>query len=83
MNHIIKFVSLVAGIIIVSVTIDKIIDKVYDGVEDDDEDSINVEDKSIDINVSSSTCKTAIKAVVGATALVVVNKHVAKKAYMD
>lgn len=79
MNSIVKFVGVVAGIIAASVMIDKIVDKAYGGVEDVHEDNIDTEGKSIDIDVSASTCKTVIKAVVGATAFIIANKHTAKK----
>ena len=79
MNSIVKFVGVVAGIIAASVMIDKIVDKAYGGVEDVHDDNIDTEGKSIDIDVSASTCKTVIKAVVGATAFIIANKHTAKK----
>lgn len=78
-NNIVKFVGVVAGIIAASVMIDKLVDKAYDGVEEDCESNADVEGKTIDIDVSASTCKTVIKAVVGAAAFIIANKHTAKK----
>ncbi len=66
MKNIIKFVGIVAGIIAASVVIDKAIDKVYESVAEEHPDCA-------DIDASTSTCKTVVKAVVGATALVVAN----------
>lgn len=79
MNNIVKFVGVVAGIIAASVMIDKIVDKAYDSIEDDHEDNVDVEGKSVNVDVSASTCKTVVKAVVGAAAFIIMNKHTAKK----
>lgn len=79
MNNIVKFIGVVAGIIAASVMIDKIVDKAYDSIEDDHEDNVDVEGKSINVDVSASTCKTVVKAVVGAAAFIITNKHTAKK----
>lgn len=78
MKNFIKFVGVVAGIVTASMVIDKLIDKAYEGV-DEHEDCVNVEGTSVDIDVSASTCKTVVKAVVGAAVLVATNKHTAKK----
>ena len=78
MKNVIKFIGVVAGIVVASVAIDKIVDKVYEGIEEY-EDYADVEDKSIGANVSASTCKTVVKAVIGATAMIVANKRTAKK----
>lgn len=78
-NSIVKFVGVMAGIIAASVMIDKIVDKAYGGVEDVHEDNVDSEGKSIDVDVSASTCKTVVKAVAGAAAFIIANKHTAKK----
>lgn len=77
MKNIIKIVGVVAGIVAASVVIDKLVDKAYDGVTKEHEDYVDVENSSID--VSASTCKTVVKAIVGTAALVIANKHTAKK----
>lgn len=79
MKNIIKFVGVVAGIIVASVAIDKLVDKVYESVTEEHDNCTDVESESVDINVSASTCKTVIKAVVGAAALIITNKHTAEK----
>lgn len=79
MKNIIKFVGVVAGIIVASVAIDKLVDKVYESVTEEHDNCTDVESESVDINVSASTCKTVIKAVVGATALIITNKRTAEK----
>lgn len=79
MNNIIKFIGVVAGIVAASVAIDKIVDKVCKDVVEEQQDCTEVEDNSTTVNMSASACKTVVKAVVGAAALVVANKRVAKK----
>ena len=79
MKNIIKFVGVVAGIIAASVAIDKFVDKVYEGVAEEHENCTDVESESVDVNVSASTCKTVVKAVVGAAALIITNNRTAKK----
>lgn len=72
MKNIIKLIGVVAGIVAASVVIDKVIDKVYEGVVEEHPDCA-------DGKVSASTCKTVVKAAVGAAALVITNKNTAKK----
>lgn len=82
MKNFIKFVGVVAGIVAASVVIDKLVDKVYEEVKEETEmhdDSTDANGKTADINVSAATCKTIVKAAVGATALIISNKHTAKK----
>lgn len=80
MKNIVKFAGIVAGIVAASVVIDKLIDKAYEGVEEEHENYADVEEgKSIDVDVSASTCKTVVKAVVGAVILIATNNHTAKK----
>lgn len=68
MKNIIKFVGIVAGIVAASVVIDKVVDKVidkaYESVAEEHPDCA-------DVDASASTCKTVVKAAIGATALVV------------
>ena len=73
MNNIIKLVGAVAGIVVASIVIDKIVDKVYESVEENTEDHANTKDES------AATCKTVVKAAVGAAVLVISNKRTAKK----
>lgn len=79
MKNIVKFIGIVAGIVAASVVIDKVIDKAYEGVAEKHKDYADVECKSVDIDMSASTCKTVAKAVVGAAALIVINKRTAKR----
>lgn len=79
MKNIVKFIGIVAGIVAASVVIDKVIDKAYEGVVEEHKDYTGAEGKYVDIDTSASTCKTVVKAVVGAAALIVINKHTAKK----
>ena len=72
MKNIIKFVGIVAGIIAASVVIDKVvdtvIDKTYTSVTEEHPDCADVD---TDVDASAFTCKTVVKAAIGATALVV------------
>lgn len=79
MKNIIKFVGVVAGIIAASVAIDKIVDKAYEVTAEEHEDHIDVDDGHINIDMSASTCKMVVKAVVGAAVLIITNKCTAKK----
>ena len=79
MKNIIKFVGAVVGIVATSIVIDKIVDKVYADVVDEHENCDDIEEETVNVNVSASTCKTVVKAIVGATALIVTNKYTAKK----
>lgn len=79
MKNIVKFIGIVAGIVTASVVIDKVIDKAYEGVAEEHKDYTDAEGKYVDIDTSASTCKTVVKAVVGAAALIVINKRTAKK----
>lgn len=71
MNNIIKFIGAVAGIVVASVAIDKIVDKAYERIVEEHNDHADVEDKSVDVDMSASTCKTIVKAVIGGAALVI------------
>lgn len=79
MKNIVKFNGIVAGIVAASVAIDKVIDKAYEGIVEEHKDYTDAEGKYVDIDTSASTCKIVVKAVVGAAALIVINKRTAKK----
>lgn len=80
MKNIIKFVGAVVGIIATSVVIDKLIDKVYEGVAGEHGNYIDVEGESVD--VSASTCKTVVKAVVGVAAITIIRKVDMQKSFI-
>lgn len=78
MKNIVKFIGIVAGIVTASIVIDKLIDKAYEEVVEEHENCTYVEGESVNLNVSASTCKTIVKAVVGAAAMIIINKRTAK-----